>query len=61
MEDHIHKERFFFCTTECQLSYRASHVRFISEFLLYATKNTNYADHLIPFIMCFNLVINVGM
>jgi hypothetical protein len=39
--------------------YRASHVRFISEFLLYATKNTNYADHLIPFIMCFNLVIKV--
>jgi hypothetical protein len=50
----------------CQLNdatvlYRASHVRFISEFILYATKNTNYADHLIPFIMCFNLVINVGM
>jgi hypothetical protein len=41
--------------------YRASHVRFIFEFLLYATKNTNYADHLIPFIMFFNLVINVGM
>jgi hypothetical protein len=31
--------------------YRASHIRFISEFILYATKNTNYADHLIPFIM----------
>jgi hypothetical protein len=33
------------------IQYRASHVRFISEFILYATKNTNYADHLIPFIM----------
>jgi hypothetical protein len=43
------------------IQYRASHIRFISEFILYATKNTNYADHLIPFIMCFNLVINVGM
>jgi hypothetical protein len=32
-------------------TYRASHIRFISEFILYATKNTNYADHLIPFIM----------
>jgi hypothetical protein len=41
--------------------YRASHIRFISEFILYATKNTNYADHLIPFIMCFYLVIHVGM
>jgi hypothetical protein len=44
-----------------RITYRASHVRFISEFILYATKNTNYADNLIPFIMCFNLVINVGM
>jgi hypothetical protein len=25
--------------------YRPSHIRFISEFILYATKNTNYADH----------------
>jgi hypothetical protein len=33
------------------LLYRASHIRFISEFILYATKNTNDADHLIPFIM----------
>jgi hypothetical protein len=31
--------------------YRASHIGFISEFILYATKNTNYTDHLIPFIM----------
>jgi hypothetical protein len=31
--------------------YRASHIRFISEFILYATKNTNYADNLIPFII----------
>jgi hypothetical protein len=31
--------------------YRASHIRLISEFILYATKNTNDADHLIPFIM----------
>jgi ferredoxin-fold anticodon binding domain-containing protein len=30
--------------------YRASHIRLISEFILYATKNTN-DDHLIPFIM----------
>jgi hypothetical protein len=41
--------------------YRASHIRLISEFILYATKNTNDADHLIPFIMRFNLGINVGM
>jgi hypothetical protein len=51
----------FLLPTVKKIVYRASHVRFISEFLLYATKNTNYADHLIPFIMCFNLVINVGM
>jgi hypothetical protein len=31
--------------------YRASHIRVISEFILYATKNTNDADYLIPFIM----------
>jgi hypothetical protein len=31
--------------------YRVSHIRLISEFILYATKNTNDADHLIPFIM----------
>jgi hypothetical protein len=31
--------------------YRASHIRLISEFILYATKNTNDADHLIPFKM----------
>jgi hypothetical protein len=31
--------------------YRASHIRFISEFILYATNNTNDADSLIPFIM----------
>jgi hypothetical protein len=31
--------------------YRASHIRFISEFILYATKNTDDADSLIPFIM----------
>jgi hypothetical protein len=31
--------------------YRAGHVRHISEFILYATKNTNDADHLIPIIM----------
>jgi hypothetical protein len=41
--------------------YRASHISLISEFILYATKNTNDADHLIPFIMRFNLVINLGM
>jgi hypothetical protein len=43
-----------FTTDEKNLAlslYRASHIRFISEFILYATKNTNYADHLIPFIM----------
>jgi hypothetical protein len=28
-----------------------SHIRLLSEFSLYATKNTNNADHLIPFIM----------
>jgi hypothetical protein len=33
------------------VKYRASHIRLISEFILYATKNTNDADHLIPFIM----------
>jgi hypothetical protein len=43
------------------LLYRASHIRVISEFILYATKNTNDADYLVPFIMRFNLVINVGM
>jgi hypothetical protein len=32
-------------------TYRASHIRVISEFILYATKNTNDADYLIPFIM----------
>jgi hypothetical protein len=31
--------------------YRASHIRLISKFILYATKNTNDAGHLIPFIM----------
>jgi hypothetical protein len=31
--------------------YRASHIRFIPEFILYATKNTDNADSLIPFIM----------
>jgi hypothetical protein len=31
--------------------YKANHIRLISEFILYATKNTNDADHLIPFIM----------
>jgi hypothetical protein len=31
--------------------YRASHIRLISEFILYATKSTNDADYLIPFIM----------
>jgi hypothetical protein len=31
--------------------YRASHIRLISEFILYATKNTNDADHLTQFIM----------
>jgi hypothetical protein len=31
--------------------YRANHIRLISEFILYATKNTNDADYLIPFIM----------
>jgi tagatose-1,6-bisphosphate aldolase len=30
---------------------RASHIRFISEFILYATKNTDDADSLIPLIM----------
>jgi hypothetical protein len=57
-----HFNIYLFITITTYLSlYRASHVRFISEFVLYATKNTNYADHLIPFIMCFNLVINVGI
>jgi hypothetical protein len=46
---------------ESKCTYRASHIRLISEFVLYATKNTNYADHLIPFIMWFYLVIHVGM
>jgi hypothetical protein len=31
--------------------YRANHIRLISEFIFYATKNTNDADYLIPFIM----------
>jgi hypothetical protein len=35
----------------CVVLYRASHIRVISEFILYATKNTNDADYLIPFIM----------
>jgi hypothetical protein len=34
-----------------EIVYRASHIRFISEFILYATKNTDDADSLIPFIM----------
>jgi hypothetical protein len=33
------------------VKYRASHIRVISEFILYATKNSNDADYLIPFIM----------
>jgi hypothetical protein len=41
--------------------YRASHIRLTSESTLHATKNTNDADHLIPFIMRLNLGINVGM
>jgi hypothetical protein len=28
-----------------------SHIGLLSEFSLYATKNTNITDHLIPFIM----------
>jgi hypothetical protein len=34
-----------------QRKYRASHIRFISEFILFATKNTDATDSLIPFIM----------
>jgi hypothetical protein len=40
----------FYCICICT-TYRAGHVRVISDVILYATKNTNDADHLIPFIM----------